>query len=192
MVPGDTWQVAACRWLNGNQNIWLLGPVGVSKSITMLNMFLDWCGFQFPSWLLWLTLLFPLDLDPLWDVRHVSLTKFCCRIDSVQIAVPRMGWLPDDTTCFPTFGSMVAVVGTVLSVDTPKCWVFCGVCDTYQCSHASLMWRIWHTHTHTKPNFLKGIDEHTSMHECWTIKDFSTSPATSLWPIDQSRKERRH
>lgn len=148
MVPGDTWQVAACRWLNGNQNIWLLGPVGVSKSITMLNMFLDWCGFQFPSWLLWLTLLFPLDLDPLWDVRHVSLTKFCCRIDSVQIAVPRMGWLPDDTTCFPTFGSMVAVVGTVLSVDTPKCWVFCGVCDTYQCSHASLMWRIWHTHTH--------------------------------------------
>lgn len=48
MVPGDTWQVAACRWLNGNQNIWLLGPVGVSKSITILSMFLDWCGFQFP------------------------------------------------------------------------------------------------------------------------------------------------
>lgn len=46
--------------------------------------------------------------------------------------------------------------------------------------------------THTQPNFLKGIDEHTSMHECRTTKDFSTSPATSLWPIDQSRKERRH
>lgn len=67
---------------------------------------------------------------------------------------------------------------------------FCGVFDIYQCSHASLMWRIWHTHT--QPNFLKGIDEHTSMHECRTTKDFSTSPATSLWPIDQSRKERRH
>ena len=48
MVRGDTWQVAACRWLNGNQNIWLLGPVGVSKSITMFKHVSRLVGISVP------------------------------------------------------------------------------------------------------------------------------------------------
>ena len=71
------------------------------------------------------------------NVKHVS------RLVGISVPLMSPGWVGCQMTPLasqpldPWCGC--GWLGCVLSVDTPKCWVFCGVFDIYQCSHASLM-----------------------------------------------------